>query len=119
MSETSEQSYFSLPHDDHLKNREEFSPVLRGGQHVDDCGVRLSFRVNDLERSRIGFIVGKKVGSAPTRHRWRRLWKEAFRLERPDFQQHIDLVVQVRPKTKPLSLETMREMLRQNLHIDV
>ena len=62
--------------------------------------------------SHLGFIVGRKVGCSPLRNRWKRLWKEAFRLERPFFQTPMDVVVQIRPKAKALELNTLRTALK-------
>jgi ribonuclease P protein component len=102
-----------LPHSDHLKSREDFNRVIRNGQQLRKKGLTLSFSEGKSEQSRIGFIVGKKVGSAPQRHRWRRLWKEAFRLERPYFSKSNDLVVLVRPHCPAMNLEDIRTLLKK------
>ena len=103
----------NLPHSDHLKSREDFNNVIRSGQQLRKKGLTLSISEGKSESSRIGFIIGKKVGSAPQRHRWRRLWKEAFRLERPHFHEIKDLVVLVRPHCPTMNLDEIRTLLRQ------
>jgi ribonuclease P protein component len=106
---------FALSHLDHLKTRADFDRVIRAGRHIHRKGMRLSLGDGTSERSRIGFIVGKRVGPAPKRHHWRRLWKEAFRLERHRFSATIDLVVQVRPHCPAMSLNEMRDLLLEHL----
>ena len=51
---------------------------------------------NGLPYSRLGLSVSSKVGNAVVRNRWKRLLREAFRLNRARLPAGIDLVL--RPK---------------------
>ena len=65
---------------------------------------------NGLEHARIGLSVSRKVGGAVARNRWKRLLREAFRIEHPHLPPGIDLVVIPR-----LGVEPELAALRQSL----
>jgi ribonuclease P protein component len=56
---------------------------------------------NGLPYPRLGLSVGRKVGSAVVRNRWKRLLREAFRFSRPELPPGIDLVVIPRGTGEP------------------
>lgn len=67
---------------------------------------------NEFVHPRIGLVVSRKVGGAVRRNRWKRLLREAFRLERIQFPPGIDLVVLPRPGVEP-ALDELRRSLSQ------
>ncbi|MFW5693471.1 MAG: ribonuclease P protein component [Thermoguttaceae bacterium] len=65
---------------------------------------------NDLPHARLGLSVSRKVGGAVRRNRWKRLLREAFRLERANLPPGVDLVVIPRPAAEP-TLANLRHSL--------
>lgn len=102
----------TFPQREHLKNQREFSQVIKEGRPHKIARGKLHILETE-KTSKLGFIVGKKVGHAPKRNRIRRLWKEAFRLERQHFQKPIRLVVQVFPGYEPPAIEQLRLTLQK------
>jgi ribonuclease P protein component, eubacterial len=92
---------FSFPKSMHLRKRGEFDRVFQhkhsGGDHV----LVVYGMANGLDVSRLGLVVSKKVGKAHVRNRWKRLIREAFRLECRQWPCSLDLVVIPRQGVEP------------------
>ncbi len=63
----------------------------------------LYFLKNKTTNNRIGISVSKKVGNSVIRHRIKRLYKEAFRLNDRNIKRGYDLVVIARSKAVELN----------------
>ena len=74
-------------------------------------GVLLIFAAgNGTGRPRLGLSVSRKVGGAVVRNRWKRLIREAFRLERHRLPAGLDLVCIPRRDVRP-TLESLRHSI--------
>jgi len=87
---------FGFPRQARLLTEGQFRRVYAGG------GARLHvapLRVRALRRadggSRLGLSIGRKVGNAVVRNRWKRAVREAFRLNRHRLHAPHDLVVSI------------------------
>lgn len=88
-----------------IKNSQTFSRVFRKGVVAAD-NVLVLHAVNWFDSasesdataatSQLGLAVSKKVGGAPTRNRWKRMIREAFRLQIDKIPTGMQIVV--RPK---------------------
>jgi ribonuclease P protein component len=102
---------YKLPHEHHLLKSSEFKTILYNGKKINLKLSSIYLLQNNLEYSRIGFIVTKKVGNAPLRNKIKRLWKEAFRLKRGQFKTHVDLVIRFFPNYQLDSLTELEKTI--------
>lgn len=84
-----------------LRLRTDFDRVYRRRRSVSDALLVVYGCENGLEHPRLGLSVSRKVGGAVLRNRWKRLLREAFRLNRVELPSGIDLIVAPRPAGKP------------------
>lgn len=79
-----------------ITKNKDYKKVYNYGKSVADRYLVLFFLVNNLETSRFGFTVSKKIGNAIKRNRVRRLFKEACRLNLNRFPIGFDYVILAR-----------------------
>ncbi len=91
----------SFTKDERLLRGGEFSRVFRRRRSVADDVLVLYCCENDLNRPRLGLTVSRKVGSAVQRNRWKRLLREAFRRNKTELPQGLDLVATPRRQADP------------------
>lgn len=77
----------------------------------DDC-LLLFAAWNDLGRTRLGTSVSKKVGNSVVRHHWKRLLREAFRLQQHELPVGLDLVVVPRSRSETVELAAVQASLK-------
>jgi ribonuclease P protein component len=76
--------------DQRLRRRErltldrEFQAAFRGRRSTAGRRIVLYARANQLGYNRLGLVVGRKLGRAFQRNRFKRLVREAFRRSKPD-----------------------------------
>ncbi len=63
-----------------LKKPSEFSKVYKRGKSYADKNLVVYYLPNQLQITRVGFSISKKVGNSVVRNRVRRLIRESFRL---------------------------------------
>ncbi len=86
-----------LPRQMRLSGSAAFQDVYASRTREDLGWVVIHARHNGLTFSRLGLSVGSRVGNAVRRTREKRLFREAFRLERAALPVGVDLVISARP----------------------
>ena len=86
-----------LPSRMRLSGSAAFQEVYASRTREDLGWVVIHARHNGLAFSRLGLSVGSRVGNAVRRTREKRLFREAFRLERTSLPTGVDLVISARP----------------------
>ena len=85
----------------HLRTTAQYDRVFQRKCSAGDRWLVVYGIESSLADPRIGLVVSRKVGNAVVRNRWKRLLREAFRLNRRRLPDGIDLVVIVRASAKP------------------
>lgn len=97
------------PHE-HLRRPSDFRRVYARKRSVSDSYLIVYACENGLGYSRVGLSVSRKIGSAVIRNRFRRLYREAYRLGKAELPTGLDLVLIPRGKEEP-TLEQLRTSL--------
>ncbi|MBX3419072.1 MAG: ribonuclease P protein component [Pirellulaceae bacterium] len=69
-------------------------------------------RGEDSEITRLGLSIGRRFGNSPQRNQWKRIVREAFRLERANLPSGWDLIVRPRDNKLPTLAEARHSLNR-------
>lgn len=103
---------YGFAKDSRLRKRPEFVKVFRQGKRYRGPRISIYYLANRLGRSRVGLDVGRKVGNAVKRNRYKRLLREVFRRHRFRLVRDLDIVIRVSPGASDLEY---RNILRDFL----
>src|SRR5688572_16982040 len=102
---------FGFPQTLRLKTPAAFKRVYDRKRSASDDRLIVYACENDLPHPRLGVSVSRKVGSAVVRNRYKRLFREAFRLTRAALPAGVDLVLIPRPRPEPPTLDELKDSL--------
>ena len=97
MTQQPTESQLTFPQTRRMKTPAEFERCYERKRSASD-GVLIVYACeNDLDHPRLGCSVSRKVGDAVVRNRYKRLFREAFRLTQHELPAGVDLVLIPRP----------------------
>ncbi len=105
---------FSFPKENRLRKRREFREVYEKGRRFTTRYFVIHILPNPFGRPRLGITVTRKVGKAVVRNRWKRLIREAFRLNKHRFGGW-DIVVTVKRGYNPPGFHEVERDLVEGL----
>ncbi len=83
-----------LPFENRIKKRRDFERILKEGKLLHSEILTVKFLENNLNRTRFGFIVSKKVSKkAVARNTVKRRLREQIRLKLTKFKKGFDIVI--------------------------
>lgn len=94
-----------------MKTPEEFKRVYDRKKSASDGTIIVYACENHFAHSRLGVSVSKKVGNAVERNRWKRIFREAFRLTQHELPQGIDLILIPKLGTAEPDFEALKASL--------
>jgi ribonuclease P protein component len=98
---------FRFPKSARLLCGEDFERVFARKRSASDAVLVVYACENTLGTTRLGLAVSRKVGGAVQRNRWKRLIREAFRLNRVELPEGLDLIVLPKSAGKPSLAEAV------------
>lgn len=84
---------FRFTKTERLTRKKEFEKVFHEGKVFKNDKVVFYVMPNNIQNSRLGLVVSKKVGNAVRRNRAKRLLREAYRLNKHLLTTHVDIIV--------------------------
>lgn len=99
MSSTTPELRF--PRQYRLRSPADFKRVYERNVYATDDLLVANACENNLAHARLGLSVSRKVGNAVVRNRWKRVLREAFRLNREKLPAGVDLVFRPRHGATP------------------
>jgi ribonuclease P protein component len=102
----------TFPQSRRLKTPAEFERCFARKRSVSDAVLIVYACENGLDHPRLGCSVSKKIGNAVVRNRYKRLFREAFRLQQHELPAGVDLVVIPRPGPEPTQAAVKESLLR-------
>jgi ribonuclease P protein component len=100
----------TFPQSRRMKTPAEFDRCYKRKRSASDDVLIVYACENGLEHPRLGCSVSKKVGNAVVRNRYKRLFREAFRLTQHDLPAGVDFILIPRPGPEP-TLEVLKASL--------
>ena len=86
-----------------LRNNKDFVRVFKQGKRHSFSGVLLSYIPNNMEYSRIGFVISKKYSPLAVRRNWqRRILQSAIHPIYPQLKPGFDIIISYTNRNKVL-----------------
>lgn len=98
-----------------LKRNTDFSKVYNEGKYSADRFVVVHYLPNDLEFSRVGYSVSKKIGKSVTRNLIKRRLREIIRKISPQIKPGFDIIISARTGVQKAKFDELEKSTRQAL----
>ena len=114
----STQSDERFPKSVRLVSQLDFDRVFHEGVVASDSVLVIHAVRGKQTWTRIGLSVSKRVGNSPTRNRWKRLIREAFRRQKTELPLGIDMVVRPKRGSVPDYELVFKSILKLAMQLD-
>lgn len=97
-----------------VRKNMEFKDIYKVGKNYWNRNLILYVKKNDLDVTRVGYTITKKIGNAVSRNKLRRKMKEIYRLNFHNVKEGYDLIFIAKKNIKDISY---RELEGSMIHI--
>ena len=98
-----------------LRKRTEFQKVFHEGKVFSNDQVIVYALLNSTRISRLGITVGRKFGNAVKRNRLKRIFREAYRLNKQVLNRGVDIIIIPRTGFTDLTLKSIEDKFKELL----
>jgi ribonuclease P protein component len=98
-----------------LRKRKEFQRVFDEGKVYGNDQITVYALLNNDSVSRLGLVVGRKFGNSPRRNRFKRIFREAYRLNKNILGNGVDIIIIPRSGLTDLSLKSVEDKFKKIL----
>ena len=92
-----------------VKSHQDFNAIIKTGKKVNGKYFVIYYKENNINHSRFGISVGKKLGNAVFRNLYKRRIKDI--ISKNNFNNSTDYVIILRTATLDISYDLMKESL--------
>ncbi|MGR3319080.1 MAG: ribonuclease P protein component [Candidatus Anammoxibacter sp.] len=96
-----------------LTKKNEFKNIFEKGRVFKNSNIVAYILLNNKRNARLGVIVKKKIGNAVKRNRIKRLFREAFRINKHHLTRCVDVIIIPRSNSKEITFLLAEEFLQQ------
>ncbi len=91
-----------------VKKSYEFDNVLKSGRVVKDKFFVIYYKNNELDRYRFGISVGKKIGNAVCRNKFKRQIRNIVDKNKKYYQNNMDYIIILRKASLEVEFDTLK-----------
>lgn len=100
-----------------IRKNMEFKDIYKHGKNYWNRNLILYVKKNDLNETRVGYTITKKIGNAVVRNKLRRRMKEIYRLNFHNIKEGYDLVFIAKRSLKDISYKELEGSMKHIMSI--
>lgn len=94
-----------------VKTKEEFNDLIKNGYCIKNKYFVIYSKKNDLKYDRFGISVGKKIGKAVIRNKYKRKIRNIIDIHRKDYLNNKDYIIILRSRALNLNYQELKNEL--------
>ena len=94
-----------------VKKKEDFNKLIKNAPSIKDKYFVIYYKDNNLKYDRFGISVGKKLGTAVLRNKYKRRIRNIIDIYRKDYVKNKDYIIILRGRAKEVDFSILKESL--------
>lgn len=95
-----------------VKNKELFNDIIKNGSQTRSKYFYIYYKDNNLDYPRFGIAVGKKVGKAVVRNKYKRIIRKILSENKKTFKNNRDYIIMIKNTGLNKTYEQLKEDLK-------